>query len=512
MTGILWRRVGASVTIVALVSAIGIAVGAADANPSAPDGVGSAHRDASRETPTRKPTKAVLRAALPAGAIQHILVIELENEGEQTTYGPSSPATYLNNVLRKQGELLVHYYATGHVSLDNYIAQVSGQAPNDATGADCTTPVSGSSALVADFVNVMPGTPAKNQRLYPGQAVGTGCVYPKSVPTIGNQLDTLFPPNKQTGVASWRDYDEDMGNIPSRDGGVADSRGGTDCAHPAIGAPNLTNAAAAATSTTPADQYATRHNPFVFFHSIISNTKLCDANVVPLGTVQVGVPSNFDGVSLPDTFSGHLATDLGKISTTPRFGWITPNLCDDGHDSKCAGPNTDGMAGAGAGGLAGADAFLQHWVPLIEASPTYRAGHMLIVITFDEGAVGAEFDGSSCCGERAGPSDPTPYFSPFILANYEAAGYPPPTPGAGGGSGGGGVVGALLLSPKYVKPGSIDTTGYYNHYSALRSYEDLLGITKGGVDGYGHIGFAAAKGLTPFGPDVFNFDKARKKK
>src|ERR1700733_10627623 len=30
---------------------------------------------------------------------------------------------------------------------------------------------------------------------------------------------------------------------------------------------------------------------------------------------------------------------------------------------------------------------------------------------------------------------------------------------------------------------------------ALRSYEDLLGLTSGGTDGYGHLGFAAAPGL-----------------
>jgi hypothetical protein len=38
----------------------------------------------------------------------------------------------------------------------------------------------------------------------------------------------------------------------------------------------------------------------------------------------------------------------------------------------------------------------------------------------------------------------------------------------------------------------------------LRSYEDLLGLTKGGADGQGHLGFAATAGLAPFGPDVFN--------
>ena len=52
-------------------------------------------------------------------------------------------------------------------------------------------------------------------------------------------------------------------------------------------------------------------------------------------------------------------------------------------------------------------------------------------------------------------------------------------------------------------PGSTDTKVSYNHYSALRSYEDLLGLTTGGSDGEGHLGFAASKGLVPFGTDVF---------
>jgi hypothetical protein len=69
---------------------------------------------------------------------------------------------------------------------------------------------------------------------------------------------------------------------------------------------------------------------------------------------------------------------------------------------------------------------------------------------------------------------------------------------------GGGQVGAVLLDPRYIEPGSVDSTGFYNHYSALRSYEDLLGIDRGGTDGLGHLGFAGSPGLAPFGTDVFN--------
>jgi hypothetical protein len=65
-------------------------------------------------------------------------------------------------------------------------------------------------------------------------------------------------------------------------------------------------------------------------------------------------------------------------------------------------------------------------------------------------------------------------------------------------------VGAVLLNPRYIVPGSVNTTGEYKHFSALRSYEDLLGLTRGGDDGLGHLGFAAEPGLAPFGRDVFN--------
>jgi hypothetical protein len=68
---------------------------------------------------------------------------------------------------------------------------------------------------------------------------------------------------------------------------------------------------------------------------------------------------------------------------------------------------------------------------------------------------------------------------------------------------GGGDVGSVLISP-FIKPGSVSTT-FYNHYSWLRSMEDLFGVAQSspGLDGEGHIGFAAQPGLRPFGLDVY---------
>ena len=415
---------------------------------------------------------AVVRAALAPGSINNVLVIDLENESFSSTFGPGSPATFLNDTLVPEGELLDNYYAIGHVSLDNYVAQISGQAPTPLTDSDCN---------LTQYVNVSPGTNDPNTTAYPGQVDGNGCVFPAGVQTIGNQLDAAYPPNPSTDVASWREYAEDMGNDATRDGGTADPSGGTDCAHPTVGG---TDHSATAESI---DQYTTRHNPFMYFHSTIDNAAECDANVVPLGTVAVGTSSTFNGTNLPDSFTGHLASDLSSEATTPKFGFVTPNLCDDGHDATCAGTNVEGGK---SGGLTAADLWLKHYMPMIMASPSYQSGQMLVVITFDEGS---DSDTTACCNEQPGPNWAYPGFSPLL-------GTAPTTPGA---DPGGGKVGALLLNAGHIQPGTVDTTGYYNHYSALRSYEDLLGLTSGGTDGLGHLGFAAAPGLTPFGQDIF---------
>src|SRR5712691_3879163 len=80
--------------------------------------------------------------------IRHVFVIILEDKGIDQAFGPGSPAVYLSQQLTQQGQLLRQYYATGHVSLDNYVSLLSGQAPNPQTQSDCQT--------YTDFV----GTPA----------------------------------------------------------------------------------------------------------------------------------------------------------------------------------------------------------------------------------------------------------------------------------------------------------------------------------------------------------------
>jgi len=287
--------------------------------------------------------------------VGHVFVINLENKGYDETWGPGSPAPYLSETLRRQGVLLTQYYGTAHNSLPNYQAQISGQGPNKQTQGDCQS--------YSPFVGA--GTVA------PGQYVGEGCVFPANVPTLPGQLTTAD--------LTWRGYMEDMG---------------APCRHPQLGAVDDTQRAEAG------DQYAARHNPFVYFASI-TGSPVCAQNVVDLS---------------------QLRTDLTSTRTTRTLSYITPNLC---HDAPCV----DGERG----GLVSADAWLHQWVSLIVASPAFGKDGLL-VINFDE-SDSPEADASACCGEGPGPNSPLPGITGL----------------------GGGRVGALELS-RYARSGTYSTT------------------------------------------------------
>src|SRR6516164_8996187 len=358
------------------------------------------------EPPPGPPSAA--RAAHPTlPPIHHVFVLLLENQSYGVTFGSRSAAPYLARTLPARGALLTHYYAIGHASLGNYIALVSGQAPNSATQLDCST--------YSDFRASEAALDAH------GQLHGSGCVYPRIVRSLPDQLEAA-------GL-SWKAYMEDMGKNPARESAT--------CGHVRLGATETTNLA------SRGDQYAAKHNPFVYFHAIIDDQARCDRHVVNLE---------------------RLPQDLASAATTANYIFITPNLCSDGHDMQCI----DGKSG----GLAAIDRFLRTWVPRIEGAPAFLADGMLI-ITFDE-SDGAGAEGSSaCCGER-----------PLPGARFR--------PGFNGP--GGGRVGAIVLS-KYVKPGTVSAVPY-NHYSLLRTIEAIFGLA--------YLGYAAEEDLRLFGPDVFS--------
>jgi phosphatidylinositol-3-phosphatase len=99
-----------------------------------------------------------------------------------------------------------------------------------------------------------------------------------------------------------------------------------------------------------AGRYAQKHNPFIYFDPIRKDPARC-ARIVP-----------YD----------QLAPDFAAPATAPDFAFITPNLCNDGHDCP----------------LSTTDAWLTREVPALMLSPAFVSSNSLLVITFDEGEGG----------------------------------------------------------------------------------------------------------------------------
>jgi acid phosphatase len=139
--------------------------------------------------------------------------------------------------------------------------------------------------------------------------------------------------------------------------------------------------------------YAKKHDPFLYFRDVAGNPVRC-ARVVPYA---------------------QLGSDL-RAGALPTFVWITPNLCDDGHDC----------------GLGQADHYLAGIVPALlrELGP-----HGFLLLTWDEGSS----DAGCCAGQAAG-----------------------------------GRVATIVAGPD-VRPGAASAVPY-DHYSSLRTIEDALGL------------------------------------
>ena len=104
-------------------------------------------------------------------------------------------------------------------------------------------------------------------------------------------------------------------------------------------------------------KYAAKHNPFIFFDDVSNGfqttSAFCIAHVRPFG---------------------ELTSDLAN-GTAPRYAFITPNLCNDMHDS-CAPTNNKIKQG---------DNWLKTLVPMLLGSSAYQ-NNGAVIITWDEGS------------------------------------------------------------------------------------------------------------------------------
>jgi hypothetical protein len=223
--------------------------------------------------PEEPPTPTVPPAPTPeAGQVKHVFFVSVASPGYDAAFGPTPQMPYLASTLRPQGQLLSNYSLLDAGGLPNAIATVSGQPPNTATKANCTT--------YAEF-------PPSAAVARSGIVSGSGCIYPVEVLTLADQL---------VGARFlWHAYVEGMVDESGKEANcVQPEPNGAD--EPTVGA------------------YAARANPFVYFHSLLDLGD-CATNDVPFA---------------------ELEKDLAKIDSTANFSYIAPSLCNAGAPGQCS--------------------------------------------------------------------------------------------------------------------------------------------------------------------------------
>ncbi len=141
--------------------------------------------------------------------------------------------------------------------------------------------------------------------------------------------------------------------------------------------------------TVTSGLYAARHNPAVYYTGL---RRACRLDDVPTGSLT----------------GGRLHRAL-QTNSFPNFAFVTPNICDDAHSCP----------------VAHGDAWLSAFLSVVFSSPTYRLGHLVVFITWDEGNVDNR-------------------------------------------------VATIVAAPSVPKR-TVSAT-YFDHYSLLRTAEDLLGL------------------------------------
>ncbi len=102
--------------------------------------------------------------------------------------------------------------------------------------------------------------------------------------------------------------------------------------------------------------FLARHTPAPYYTSEASQ---CTADDIALGTLT----------------SGALHTAISN-GTLPAYAFVTPDACDDMH----------GAPSCSSGRVAAGDAWLSRWMPQLTGGTDFRAGHLVIIITWDEGS------------------------------------------------------------------------------------------------------------------------------
>jgi hypothetical protein len=155
---------------------------------------------------------------------------------------------------------------------------------------------------------------------------------------------------QQYGVSGWKDYSDDMpSNCATNDGTPYNTVNGT--------VYNL---------------YLERHNPAIFFAG-----PSCSTQSVPSGAW-----ASQQGALYTDLTSGNM----------PYYSFIQPNSIENGHDPVSV---TGGKSQVG-----NIDKYLSSFMPLVQQSPQYQDGSLVVMITFDEGIGVGPVPGEDSAGEN----------------------------------------------------------------------------------------------------------------
>lgn len=195
---------------------------ASSSSSSSGTSTGTGAADQTTGTTTASTSSPRTTAASP---VKHVFVIALSTPSFEAAWGSRSVATYLNRTLKPEGAFLKNYETLTPAELPDYLALISGQAPNPDTEGECAT--------YSDF----PTGASPDQE---GQVPGAGCVYPDTIITIADQVTA-------SGHV-WKGY---------IDGETSP------CVAPNSGAEDTTPLQGAG------PDYAIGHNPFIYFHSLL---------------------------------------------------------------------------------------------------------------------------------------------------------------------------------------------------------------------------------------------------
>ena len=495
-----------------------------------------------------------------SGKIKHVWLIILENKSYDATFSGLNQNSYLWKELPKQGALLPHYFGTGHYSQDNYTSMVSGQSAEMDLQSDC------------DVANTSFGSNASIIDRHTGKEFGRDDNYGQVLSLAGpNAADgkpdyskpLSTPPKNHTGglyaADLWLRY-----YIPLieksdafKDGGLIDVT--FDEANPPFTNMSFNNA----TDDTDVAKAARKEELYNYSPQTIKDLaegyKKYDANTFPKPSkmsknyVKADLAGqNINGENVdwePTGPNSTLETDEHGNQLFPGpgdNGYITrPPSCEQDTDLVNADKSNcvHGAKNTGAGwGYSKAKT-----IDVSNTAGTSKLTGKVTVTDLGRKVTGEGIPDGAHVGKVAnqGPNmvaDPKDGVtnSSFVIVDandkplkttadvtsvtLSATGVPGhladdesplATFNAQDATPGGGATGSVLISP-YIKPGTVSNT-YYNHFSWLRTMEDLFEVSKGndtreleagtvstGLDGDGHLGFAAQAGLGTFGKDVFN--------